>query len=70
MVNLLKKLISKVKFKCKMIMLDMNWNFTNGRCFSVFPPSFYYTHSKEEAARIEKETKEELRKLINEYKSK
>ncbi len=56
---LLKKIIQKIKFKIKLMDMDMKWRIMGGGCFS-FPPSFYYTHTEEEIECIIKELREFL----------
>jgi len=57
-INLLKKMIKKIKFKIKLIDMDTKWNIMGERCFSPLPPSFYYTHTDEEIERIINELNE------------
>ena len=54
---LLKKIIQKIKFKMKLIDMDMKWRIMGRGCFD-FPPSFYYTHTEEEINCIINELKE------------
>lgn len=56
---LLKKIIQKIKFRIKLMNMDMEWRIMGGGCFG-FPPSFYYTHTEEEIERIIKELREFL----------
>lgn len=46
--------------------MDELWYMMGGNCFGLFPPSFYATHTPEEAERIEKEEIAKLREMINE----
>lgn len=48
--------------------MDYQWELMGGRCWGLFPPSFYYTHTEEEIEKITNETIEELEKMINEFK--
>ena len=57
-INLLKKIIQKIKLKIELIDMDIKWGIMGGRCFSLFPPSFYYTHTDEEIERIINELRE------------
>jgi len=57
-INLLKKMIQKIKLKIKLMDMDVKWNIMGGRCFFPFPPSFYYTHTDEEIERIINELRE------------
>ena len=56
---LLKKIIQKIKFRIKLMDMDIKWRIMGGGCFS-FPPSFYYTHTEEEIECIIKELREFL----------
>ena len=60
------KKIELQKEKKKIAEMDYIYNHCFGSCFNPFPPSFYYLHTPEEAARIKKETYERVLKLIDE----
>ena len=47
---------------------EMDWwfYFLGISGWALFPPSFYYTHTEEEAERIKKELIAELRKILEE----
>ena len=46
--------------------MDTLWDYMGCRCWSMFPPSFYYTHTEEEIEQITKEVIEECKKIIDE----
>lgn len=51
----IEKMIDKVTFKIKLREMDSLWELMGGSCWGLFPPSFYYTHTKEEIEQITKE---------------
>ena len=66
MARVIKGVIEKVIFRIKLKRMDDWWYCTGGNCFGLFPPSFYYTHTKEEVRRITDEVLERLRSMIKE----
>lgn len=66
-IGTLKKMIDKVTFKIKLREMDSLWELMGGSCWGLFPPSFYYTHTKEEIEQITKETLESCQKMIDEF---
>lgn len=66
--KLLKELWEKIKWRWKLREMDMQWYMMGGSCFGLHPPSFYYTHTPEEAKRIVDGELAELRKMIDELK--
>ena len=67
-ISTFKKLIQKVLFKIKLRKMDYRWELMGGRCWELFPPSFYYTHTEEEIEKITNEAIEELEKMIDEFR--
>ncbi len=65
-INTMKKVQQKIIFKIKLWEMDTLWDYMGGRCWSMFPPSFYYTHTEEEIEQITKEVIEECKKIIDE----
>ncbi len=65
-INIPKKIIHKIIFKIKLWEMDTLWDYMGCRCWSMFPPSFYYTHTEEEIEQITKEVIEECKKIIDE----
>lgn len=61
MLNKVKHFIKIIRFKMKLREMDDIYYMTGQSCFSLFPPSFYYTHTPEEIERI---TQEELAKIM------
>lgn len=61
MLNKLKKIIKQIRFKRELQIMDDVYYLTGQSCFSLFPPSFYHTHTPEEIERI---TQEELAKIM------
>lgn len=66
-IGTLKKMIDNVTFKIKLREMDSLWELMGGSCWGLFPPSFYYTHTKEEIEQITKETIESCQKMIDEF---
>lgn len=62
-----KKIYKLLKFNAQMHKLDKIWYFLGGNCFGIFPPSFYYTHTKEEIEQKKKETIKKLLEILNKY---
>lgn len=65
MLNKFKKFIEKVRFKHKLRVMDDFYHFTGQSSYSMFPPSFYYTHTPEEIERITQEEMKKIRELID-----
>ncbi len=68
-INILKKILHKIIFRIKLWEMDKRWELMGGRCWQLFPPSFYYTHTEEEieqAINKIKETLESYEKSIDE----
>ena len=61
MLNKLKKIIKQIRFKRELQTMDDVDYLTGQSCFSLFPLSFYHTHTPEEIERI---TQEELAKIM------
>lgn len=53
-----------IAFKMKLYKMDWCFYFLSLSGWALFPPSFYYTHTKEEVNFIIKETIDELRQMI------
>ena len=66
-IGTLKKMIDNVTSKIKLREMDSLWELMGGSCWGLFPPSFYYTHTKEEIEQITKETIESYQKMIDEF---
>lgn len=62
-----KRLIEKIIFRVKLWRMDDYWRMTGGGCFGDYPPSFYYTHTPEEARRIRQEEIAQLKAMLEEY---
>lgn len=59
-----KNLKDCIVFKMKLYKMDWCFYFLSLSGWALFPPSFYYTHAKEEINFIIKETIDELRQMI------
>jgi hypothetical protein len=46
--------------------MDERWLCENRSSYELFPPSFYMTHTPEEAEHITQQTAERIRKLVEE----
>lgn len=66
--KIIRNWIDRIKFKIKLQEMDYIYYRYGGNCFGFFPPSFYYTHSQEEAKKIEEETILNLQGMIDEYR--
>ncbi len=62
----MRRLFEKILFRIKLWDMDRQWRMMGGNCFSLFPPSFYYTHTPEEIERIKWEQIEEIKKILAE----
>lgn len=61
-----KKLFRKIAFRIKLFQMDSEWRWIwKWGWGTSYPPSFYYTHTKEEIERIKAKDRAELRKLID-----
>ena len=67
-VKIFNKALDEIRFRRKLKKMDNMWYFMGGSCFGMFPPSFYYTHTKEELERITAEKVDELQKMIDNRK--
>lgn len=61
---MIKEFIQRIRRKEELRQQDELWEATGDPCWSLFPPSFYATHTKEEAEQAEREVLEECQKLI------
>lgn len=66
MLKKIKKPFKKIIFRIKLYLLDASWYEMGGRCWGLFPPSFYVTHSEEEIEQITKEKLMKIKGLIDE----
>lgn len=62
--DMTKKIIERIKFKVKLKKLDNRWYDMGGDSYGLFPPSFYYTHTKEEIERMRDEKIKELKAFL------
>ena len=62
----IKNRLEKKRVERHLKWLDRRYYDTFQNCFSLFPPSFYLTHTPEEVERITKEKIEQARKAIEE----
>jgi hypothetical protein len=62
----IKETFRKMKRKQELWCMDVFWYITGQSSWSLFPPSFYATHTPDEARRAEKETIESYRQLLDE----
>ena len=62
----MRRLFEKILFRIKLWDMDRQWRMMGGNCFSLFPPSFYYTHTPEEIERIKWEQIEGIKKILSE----
>lgn len=53
----------KRQLRRKLRMMDEQWYMTGGNCFGLFPPSFYYMHTKEEAQELVSRELDKLREI-------
>lgn len=61
-----KKLLRKIAFRIKLFEMDAEWRWIwRWGWGTSYPPSFYYTHTKEEIERIKARDRAELRKIID-----
>lgn len=58
-------MMRKLLFGIKLFEMDWWWRFTGADSWGLFPPSFYRSHTKEDAERIREETVKSLREMIN-----
>ena len=61
------KLWNKIKFEWDMWRMDRLWRCCYWHHWQLFPPSFYYRHTPEEAERIVEETISYLQDVIKQY---
>lgn len=65
---MMKKLIQKLRFRAKLRRMDDMWRYMDGHSWSLFPPSFYFTHTQEEIQRRKKAELDKLKAMLEEYK--
>lgn len=65
--SIIRRIWNKIKFEWDMWRMDSLWRFYEGNRWALFPPSFYYRHTPEEAERIIEETETELQAVIDKY---
>lgn len=65
-----KKIISRIRWRIKLKMMDDMWFFMGGSCFGMFSPSFYYTHTQEEIESIVAEEEKQIQKLMESLQTK
>ena len=65
--SIIRKLWDKIKFEWDMRRMDCLWRFYNWNHWQLFPPSFFYRHTPEEAERIVEETIAYFEDVINQY---
>ena len=63
--SILRRIWDKIKFEAAMWLMDNDWKHEGGPLRQLYPPSFYYRHTPEEAERIVEQDIAELRSLIN-----
>ncbi len=63
----MKKLFLTWKKKRELRKKDEMWSMLGGNCFGLFPPSFYATHSSEEAQQIKQAEIEKLKKILSDF---
>lgn len=61
-------LLKWVREKIRLRRMDREWRMTGRSSWSLFPPSFYATHTKEEIEKAEREQLEECKKLREQLK--
>lgn len=59
------EIIRKICLRIKLIQMDDWWRFTGADSWTLFPPSFYYTHTEEEIKRITDEVFDRTQKMID-----
>ena len=63
----IKRINEKIHLRRKIKRMDSLWNLYGGSCFGLFPPSFYYRHSEEEAQRLQQEEIAKLKEKLDEF---
>ncbi len=59
-VRFCKNVMHKIQFQITLQKMDFEWQYYGRQCWQLFPPSFYYTHTKEEIQSIVAELKEKI----------
>lgn len=65
-IKIAKKLKDMILFRIKLYAMNEWFYFLGMNSWTLFPPSFYHTHTKDEIEHIKQETLRELRKLLQE----
>jgi hypothetical protein len=68
-VGFIKRLYEGCKFRIKLWEMDDRWRYEGRNSYELFPPSFYMTHTPEEAKRITEESLNKLKKMLEDYKN-
>lgn len=61
----IKRWILAIHRKISLYMIDQMADLYDARCWMLFPPSFYLTHTQEEIDKAEAEELAELREMID-----
>lgn len=67
--SIVRKIWNKIKFEWDMWRKDFIWKFWNNHRRQLYPPSFYYRHTPEEAERIIEEDITYLQDRIDKYET-
>lgn len=65
---MLAAVIERIREKARLREMDWRWRMTGASSWSLFPPSFYATHTKEEAEQAERDAIDECRRLAEQLK--
>lgn len=65
--SIIRRIWNKIKFEWDMWRMDSLWRFYEGNRWALFPPSFYYRHTPEEAESIVERDVAYLQNVIDQY---
>lgn len=65
--SIIRRIWNKIKFELDMWWMDSLWRYNGGHHKQLFPPSFYYRHTPEEAERIVEKDVAYLQDMIDQY---
>lgn len=63
----IKKIYKRLTYKSYLRRLDSDYYCSGATCWSLFPPSFYLTHTPEEVEKAKRETLDELKKMLENW---